>query len=275
MKSNFINVKLDSKKGNESELRKKFNVPGYPTVILFNSEGNEIDRIIGFDNDADKFFKTILDFVEGKNTITSILAKWQSDSSNVDLTYKLAQKYLGRYEQELAQKYIIKTLQLDPEDIKGYREDCLFSSATYAMYHEDNLEKMNRFMDSNPSKEFQLKAYDNLIRFYSSNGKKSKVLETYKKTLELSPESTDLMNGYGWYVYENKIVDKYEESIKLTKKAVEIDPKADGIWDTLAWLYYENGNMELAINAMEKALEILPDSKYYLKNIKKFKSEKG
>jgi thiol:disulfide interchange protein DsbD len=55
----FLNIKVDMTKtlSDETEkLRNKFNIVGMPTILFFNSEGEEVERITGFLN-ADEFLK--------------------------------------------------------------------------------------------------------------------------------------------------------------------------------------------------------------------------
>ncbi len=55
----FLNIKVDMTKtlSDETEkLRNQFNIVGMPTILLFNSNGEEIERITGFLN-ADEFLK--------------------------------------------------------------------------------------------------------------------------------------------------------------------------------------------------------------------------
>ena len=62
----FVSLKVDGEKGEGPELMKKFGVPGYPTIILFNQDGEEIDRLVGFDGNRDNYFQTLKDYLEGK-----------------------------------------------------------------------------------------------------------------------------------------------------------------------------------------------------------------
>ncbi|VAX21449.1 Cytochrome c-type biogenesis protein DsbD, protein-disulfide reductase, partial [hydrothermal vent metagenome] len=61
--SQFSALKVDMTKTMSDEtavIREKFNIVGMPTVLLFNSEGEEIHRITGFVN-AEEFLKLISD----------------------------------------------------------------------------------------------------------------------------------------------------------------------------------------------------------------------
>ena len=44
---NLISLKIDAEKGEGIELTKKYNATGFPTILFTDSDGNEIDRIVG------------------------------------------------------------------------------------------------------------------------------------------------------------------------------------------------------------------------------------
>lgn len=47
MNPRFVSIKIDMEKGEGPELNRKFQVSAYPTMIIFNSRGEEIGRIVG------------------------------------------------------------------------------------------------------------------------------------------------------------------------------------------------------------------------------------
>ncbi|MBR6286518.1 MAG: thioredoxin family protein [Bacteroidaceae bacterium] len=47
MNPRFVSIKIDMEKGEGPELNRKFQVSAYPTMIIFNSRGDEIGRIVG------------------------------------------------------------------------------------------------------------------------------------------------------------------------------------------------------------------------------------
>ena len=56
----FTNYKVDMTKMTQEneDLRKRFNVIGMPTVLIIDSQGNEIHRLTGFVN-ADEFLEYV------------------------------------------------------------------------------------------------------------------------------------------------------------------------------------------------------------------------
>lgn len=60
MNPKFVNIKIDMEKGEGPELNRKFQVSAYPTMIIFNSRGEEIGRIVGGGN-AEQFIARVKD----------------------------------------------------------------------------------------------------------------------------------------------------------------------------------------------------------------------
>lgn len=52
----FINVMIDGEKGEGPELRRKYGVRGYPTLMFIDHEGNVVERTSGYRN-PDQFLK--------------------------------------------------------------------------------------------------------------------------------------------------------------------------------------------------------------------------
>jgi len=47
LNKNFVNIKIDMEKGEGVEIAKKYNIRAYPTFLILDSQGNEINRVVG------------------------------------------------------------------------------------------------------------------------------------------------------------------------------------------------------------------------------------
>lgn len=72
MNRNFISVKMDMEKGDGITMRERLNVTAFPTLIFFNSKGEEIDRIVGADTNPAKFIAKVK---EASDSTKSVAAK--------------------------------------------------------------------------------------------------------------------------------------------------------------------------------------------------------
>jgi len=99
------------------------------------------------------------------------------------------------------------------------------------------------------------------------------MFETYEQAIQKFPESTMFLEEYAKDVYRKRIAEKFDRAIETTRKALEIDPNSSNAWDILGRLYREKGNLEKAISAMEKAVELKPANKTYVRTLEKHKAE--
>jgi tetratricopeptide (TPR) repeat protein len=262
-------LRIHGKKDEGPDFRKNYNIQGYPTVLFLNSEGEEIDRICGWSGDKEKYYETIVDYANGKNTVAEISGKLKNDSTNINLNYQLAMKYVARWEGELAKPYFEKILTLDPENVKGYQEEAICYLAVYEVRVSKNPIPLHNFLKTTKNEKLIDIGYNNLIRYFSGEKDQIKLLEAFEAVVTELPRDAGYLNRYAWYIYENKLAEKYNRGIELARKAVELKPESAGIWDTLAWLLFETGKVDDAIDCMKKAIELDPNTKYYQENLEK------
>jgi len=267
--THFINIKINGQEGAGKDYKAKFNVRGYPTVLFFQSNGLEIDRICGYNGDKSLFYQTVLDYVDGKNTLGSMLAQVNQSPDDVAANFFLARKYIGRWESAEAQPYLEKVLELDPRDAYGHNEECRGYIAVYILRTTGDDQPLIHLLDHSSDQAHLEEGFNALIRYYQQKEMQAKLFRAYEQAIQKLPENTDFMNGYAWYIYEQKAKDRYEQGIGITRRALQIKPEAANIWDTLAWLEFDNGQIDLAIEHMKKAVELAPQKSGYLENLKK------
>ncbi|MCP4152210.1 MAG: thioredoxin fold domain-containing protein [bacterium] len=270
----FVNIKINGNEGEGVEFRKKFRVKGYPTVIILKPNAEELDRICGFPG-KEEFIKTITDFADGKNTLPAILAELEEAPDSVEINMKLGKRYADRWEAEKANLYFVKVLKLDPSDEKGFKSESMYMVSAIEYWAKKNIEPLKSFVTVNTDKRFFKPSYDILIRFYTGKKEFAKAAEMYEVAISKLSEDTFLMNDYAWYIYKNRLKDKYPHGIELAKKVLETRPDAANVWDTLAWLYYEHGDKQKALESIKKAVEFSSEAKKIKFQERLEKIEKG
>ncbi|MFQ5708313.1 MAG: thioredoxin family protein [bacterium] len=110
----FIAVKINAEKEDGLVLMQKYQlIKAYPTVLLLNSEGKEIDRIVGLFGKED-YFQTLRDYAEGENTFSALLSQLENDEDNPELWFKVAKKYKDRGNSQKAVEYFEKASSYEP-----------------------------------------------------------------------------------------------------------------------------------------------------------------
>jgi tetratricopeptide (TPR) repeat protein len=202
-----------------------------------------------------------------------MLVKYEQHKKNIKLNYKLAKKHVSRWEGEQAKPYFENVLKLDPENEKGFKTESIFNLALYETRYEKNAEPLIKFMTQNSDEKYYEQGYYNLLGYYKKTKDQDGLVKTYETMVTKMDSDAGLYNQYAWFIYQEKMKDKYDRGIKLAKKAVELQPDAAHIWDTLAWLHFEKGNKDKALKAMKKAVELEPETKGFKENLKKMEKE--
>lgn len=157
----FVSLKINAEKEDGIKLGKKYQLPqAYPTVLFLDSEGKEVDRIVGLFGKED-YFKTIQDYAAGKNTFPVLLSQVQKEKDNPSLNFKIGKKYAERGLWKKATEYYEKALSDDlyaHDAFLWYRVGALYSrfgeiqkarkAVTKALALDPGNEQFKSFLDA-------------------------------------------------------------------------------------------------------------------------------
>ncbi len=221
----MINVKVDGKA--DTLLAQKYGIAGYPTVILTNADGTEIDRVYGY-APPEEFIEIINDYLADRNTLADFLR--QADTAiTMPLYAKIADKYTGRKMFTKAESYYRKILQNDPSNKKGYSDSALYNMGQMKIRAKQITSAME-------------------------------VFDTFRKTY---PESDLFDDALFAKAYALRRADKFEESIAAFKEFQKIHPESDLISEAVIYVAYCNdlaGNKDEAIKYYKDFLTKFPES---------------
>jgi len=96
----------------------------------------------------------------------------------------------------------------------------------------------------------------NLAITYEQLGSDDKAEERFLAALTVSPDDAFTLNYLGyWWADEGRNLD---EAIKMIEKAVELRPESGYFVDSLGWVHYKLGNYPVAVELLEKATTLEP-----------------
>ena len=122
----------------------------------------------------------------------------------------MAQKHVSYWDISSAYPYFQKILKLDTENEHGYHEKATGYSAGYELMQNKNDVPILEFIKTSSNKELLSLGFRQLFRFYKSEKNQQKLSAAFEMAFSNFPKNTNYMNDYAWYIYENKIVDKYD-----------------------------------------------------------------
>jgi len=77
---NFVSVKFDMEKGEGKEHAKKYGVKAYPTFLILDSEGNELNRVVGKAT-AEEFIEKVKTALDPKNSVAGMKAAYEASKN--------------------------------------------------------------------------------------------------------------------------------------------------------------------------------------------------
>lgn len=274
-----VPIKIDAEKGEGIDIAKKYGVAAYPTIVFIHSNGEEIDRILGYVQ-AEPFLKTVTDYVNGVNTIGTMLTDVKSKPDDPELRYALASKFMERNNSAAAIEHFKKLLELDPTNSLGHNEEAEYNVAVATFKASKDPGPVEAFTAKYPKSEMVRSALYTLWRSYTKAKDGEHARKYFTQYIEKNPNDAGMMNNYAWGCAENGI--NLDHAADVAKKAVELSTKdADkaSYLDTYATVEFARGNTDKAIALEQQALDLLknvPGAKLtgYEKSMAKFKSGK-
>lgn len=245
------------------EMFKRFKVNATPTILLLGPDGSEIDWHVGYSPPPEKFQDKLDNSVKGIDTAKALAASYAKDPKNVDIVFKLAQKYddrLNPYDppsREKIVKLFKEVLALDPDGKKGttdygdkkvtFTEYAEFSLGILAYRTEKrDLEPLKAFIKKYQSSPLLRNAYSYASMYYGYSSTKEEADKFFEEYVAKYPDDPYVLSSYIQRIIRDK--GPLDRGVELAKKTQEMtkynpDPRYN---KSLAELYILKGEPEKA-----------------------------
>lgn len=119
MSDSYVWLKLNAETDREGQqLQERFNITGYPGLILLDGDGQEMERISGF-VPAEAFRQRVAAAAGGPDSFASLLRTASQEPDSIDVQYRLAEEYIERQDFSAAIERLRRVIELDPENSSG------------------------------------------------------------------------------------------------------------------------------------------------------------
>ncbi len=109
----MVMAKINGKQ--DTSLAAAYHIMGYPTLVLVDPEGAEVDRVVGY-MPPDSLLTELTNYKNGIGTLADLLAQAETNSDR-SLAYRIAEKYHYRGGTEKATSWYDKVISAgDPHD---------------------------------------------------------------------------------------------------------------------------------------------------------------
>ncbi len=189
LKDRLIFTKLNAETNRDLTLQ--YNVTDFPSLILLNPKGEEIDRIVGY-NSTKELVKKINNYLRGKETLADLQNRVRKDSSNAELNFRLGEKFQERGQWSQAEKYYQLVLKTDPKNSKSKADLALFNLAIIKIKNNDfdqALEKLDQLKNQFPKSSILVSVELYRAFCYAKKGDKSNAISVYESLLKRYPNN--------------------------------------------------------------------------------------
>jgi len=271
--TNQINYKIDAEKGEGVDFKTKYAVTAYPTILFLDSDGKEIDRIIGY-YPAKDFYAMMVDYNKGINTFKVLKATLEKDPNDIFANLKIADKYISFDQLDKAREHLNKIIEIDPKNLSGKADDAKYMLASISG-KETIISNLETFINEYPESDLHKDADITLAESYNKvNNDITTADNLYKEALNKYPDDENVKLSYGRYLIgrasgiakdSNSTADEYRNGLVFIEEALPYVTNSFSMGSAYynqSRLYYNLKEYDAALQAVNKALKIF-DNKYY------------
>ena len=269
IKNNFIPIKINAESKYGMPLFEKFKGTGYPMIIFFDKNKNEIDRMYGYYS-AKTFLKKLNNISSGNGTFTDLLTKYKLGDNSSTTIFELAKKYFSKGDYDSSIELYEKVLE--NKDL-SYN---MFHESNYAIsmikLKNDDSQTMENYIQKYPESFLLKKSIIDLLMYYKFSFLEKKETDLYEEYIDKFSDDPLFINQYCWRMTElNTNLNKALQKINLSLSMIdENDTNKAMINDTKAEIFWKLGETDKAIITINESIETDPSNEYYKNQKRKF-----
>jgi thioredoxin-related protein len=143
LNDNFIVVSISPSDPVYKPLWDHLKLENQSTSIIFDQNGNEIERTVSYNNNREGYLGFLNDVSQGKNLYSIVLAAYKKDTLNVRNNYLLAEKLMFRNQIKEAVKHYNNVLMYDPDNGFNLNHKCRLKIAESSLILATNIDPRN------------------------------------------------------------------------------------------------------------------------------------
>jgi len=114
----------------------RYRVKSYPTILVLQKDGTEIDRIVGYYR-APEFMAKTEDYLAGRNTLASLAAQEADSTGSATYLSALADRYFEHGLSDEARTRYLSVTRVDPKNATGLTDDAFYTLARMSRKDKD------------------------------------------------------------------------------------------------------------------------------------------
>jgi thioredoxin-related protein len=256
----FVSIKIDAEKGEGVALAKSYKITGYPTIVFFSADGNEIDRVVGYE-DASSFSRSLELAAAGGSK--AVLDELQAPDPPKDAKkWLIAANYYAQHnDRPKALDAFKKVVEYDPSDKLGQEEEAIYGVG-FLSNDSTQWSMLESALQQFPKREEAQEATMVLIKHDFEMEHPDDAVRRIDRWAMTHPADGSTFNYFAWQAAEHSVV--LDRAMDYAKRSIEIAPSNSekaGYMDTKAEILFKRGNNSEASRVESDAIALLDPAK--------------
>lgn len=271
--ANLINYKIDAEKGEGVAFREKYKVDGYPTILILDADGNELDRIFGY-YPAALFREYMVDYSKGINTTKDLEARLKENPDNYEACYKMGEKMMFNDKLDEARKLFKKVIDGDPDNRSGRKDDAEYMLADISE-KDVIISNLENFINNNPNSNVLKDAYTEIANASLNLGDNAGAEKWFNAALNKFPGDQAVMISYSRYLNgqartigkdSTSTADDFRKGLTILERSLTYTPlNSTAAAQAFYWqsvFHLKLKEYTQAMDAIERAIKIFDNKTY-------------
>jgi tetratricopeptide (TPR) repeat protein len=171
--------------------REEYRVSGYPTTVLIDKEGEDIDRITGY-RPTEEFIETLVNYSRGIGTLDDLLRRAETEEDR-ELYYEIANKYKYSGGMREAEAWFSRVVEAgEPRDsLSGMSRLGIADMYRRAGEYDKSLNAFAEMAKDFESTMFEEVADIYIAIVYNQESDTTNAIAAFRKFVDKYPESED------------------------------------------------------------------------------------
>jgi thiol-disulfide isomerase/thioredoxin len=171
----------------------RYHVMNYPTVLVLNEKGEEMDRVVGYSR-APEFISQIEDYLAGRNTLASVVAQEPAKKNDPEFVFQLADRLADHGLVDESRKRFLALVAMDPRNKTGHVDDAYYRLARMARKAHDyaaDRKYAQIILTRYPDSDMMRPAYLEVGQGYRKDGQLAKARTIFLNYAKRFPDDGD------------------------------------------------------------------------------------
>jgi len=266
----IVSLNVDGRAEAGEPVAKHYGVSSYPTMIVCEPGGKEIERFFGF-RATKEFIGKIKDYMEHRHTAGHYKELAAASPDDLALQFTAGRELAVRQRGEEAIPFLERVIEKGA-DVEGPtrkpggvpRAMLLLARTVYLDQQKDRdkaLPILEELARRYPGTYHGEEAVYMVARVYIETKQTDKARKVLLERLKISGEQAIQYFRFGSFCLRYRFL--VDEAIEKLREGVDKHPGAAYLWKTLADLHFMRRSYAAAVDAMSKAVEADPKSQAY------------